>query len=91
MNCIDILIASDDKGGEIRLTNQTVSSCGVDLVLSIEAEDISDNFGPSDLIDFSSIGGGMLPAEDIVAGWLQSDGRSPEERVAARLFLHQRG
>ena len=90
MNCIDILIASDDKGGEIRLTNQTVSSHGIALVLSIQAEGISGNFGPSDLIDFSSVGGGMLPAEDIVAGWLQSDGRRPEELVAARLFLHQR-
>ena len=90
MNCIDILIASDDKGGEIRLTNQRASSRAVTLVLSIKGEDISGDFGPSDLIDFSSIGRGMLPAEDIVAGWLQSDGRRPEELVAARLFLHQR-
>ena len=90
MNCINILIASDDKGGEIRLTNQITSNPAVPIVLSIKGEGINGNFGPSDLIDFSSIGRGMLPAEDIVAGWLQSKGRRPEELAAARQFLHQR-
>lgn len=90
MNDIDILIASDDKGGAMRLTNQTESSRDGSLVLSIKDEEVSGDFGPTDMIDFSSVGGGLLPAEDIISGWLQTGVRQPEELEAGRLFLHQR-
>lgn len=90
MNNIDILIASDQKGGVIRLTNQTESSQNGNLVLSIHDEEVNGDFGPSDLIDFSSVGAGLLPAEDIISGWLQSGERQPEELEAGRMFLHQR-
>lgn len=86
---IDYLLLEDDQGGEARLTNQSPSSSYGIPVLRITADDIDGDFGPADLIDYSSIGQGVLPAAHIVAAWAQQADRTPEELEAARLFLGQ--
>lgn len=81
-----ILILTDDKGGTVHLTNESPASRYGMPVLQIDAEDVSGDFGPSDLI-------GTIPhvfcAADVVATWLAQPQRTPEEIEAGRLFLSQ--
>jgi len=85
---MNILITTDAKGGTARLiTDSPASRYGIP-VLQIDADDVSGDFGPSDLIG----GTGKIPimtAASIVAGWAMQPKRTDEERHTAYLFLRQ--
>jgi hypothetical protein len=83
------MISTDGKGGRAYLTWGSPMSHYGCPVLRIDAEDVDGDFGPADLIDASSIGRGVFPAANIVAGWVAKVGRTPEEVEAARKFLAQ--
>ncbi len=85
----DITIITDPDGGTAVLTCNSPNSHYGAPVLQIDAEDIDGEFGPADLIDFSGIGQGLLPAANIVAAWASDPERTDEEREAARRFLCQ--
>ena len=88
---IDILILEDTNGGTATLTTQSPQSHYGCPVLRIEDDDdrIDGDFGPADLIDFRSLGSGLVSAAEIVYGWAHRPGRTLEEIAAARLFLCQ--
>ena len=85
----EILIMTDAHGGTVRLTTRGASSRSGAPVLRVESKEISGDFGPSDLIDASGIGGGTFPAAVVVLGWAEEGDRTPEEIEMARWFLDQ--
>ena len=85
----DILLSTDDKGGTAVLTTGSPMSHYGCPVLRIEAEDVSGDFGPADLIDATSIGGSLMAAAGIVAGWASDPERTEAEIGAARMYCAQ--
>ncbi len=84
----EILIMTDAEGGTVKLTTRGPSRSGAP-VLRVDSRAISGDFGPSDLIDASSVGGGTFPAAVVVLAWAKEAGRTPEEMEMARWFLDQ--
>jgi hypothetical protein len=82
----DILVSTDERGGIAVLTTASPASSHGIPVLRIEAEDVSGDFGPSDLIGEP---GNLITAASVVAGWIERPGRTAEEFAAARKFLGQ--
>ncbi len=81
-----ILITKDKKGGTAYLTTESPASHYGIPVLQITADDIDGDFGPANLIGNLP---NVFPAADIIAAWLNTPGRSPEEIEAGKSFLAQ--
>lgn len=78
-----ILISTDPNGGQAYLTtNSSQSHYGVP-VLRVEADDVSGDFGPADIIH------GTMTAADVIAGWAREPERTEEEVKIARQYLSQ--
>lgn len=78
----DILICKDAGGGTAVLTNYSPMSHYGTPVLRIEANDISGDFGPADMV-------GDVTAASVVAGWAAQPDRTTEDLQAAIKFLSQ--
>jgi hypothetical protein len=85
----DILVCKDSKGGTAILTTASPASHYGIPVLRIDAEDVSGDFGPSDLLGNLDEPSKMFHAAGMVAGWAGQPGRTPEEIEAARKYLAQ--
>ena len=73
----------DADGGEVRLTNISLSSRFGVPVLQFIAEDMDGEFGPRDLIDLTAMGGGLVSGAFLVLVWALAPERTEDERAAA--------
>lgn len=82
----DILILRDKNGGTAILTTASPASHYGIPVLQIDADDVSGDFGPGDLLGELP---NIFPAANIVAAWGRAPERTNEEREIAARYLRQ--
>lgn len=82
----DVLVMKDEQGGTATLTIFSPMSRYSKPVLRIEADDISGDFGPGDMIQTPD---GIITAGQVVAGWMERPGRTDQEKAAGKSFLSQ--
>jgi hypothetical protein len=81
------LIATDERGGEAWLTNESSASRYGAPVLEVTADDVDGIFGPADILHEQD--GRILLAAHVVAGWLAYEKRTSEECEFGMRFLAQ--
>lgn len=89
---MNYLILTDEDGGTAHLTTDSPASKNGIPVLRIAAADVRGDFtaknyilNPENPTDMSL----MTPVADVIAWWLLSPGRTPEEMSAGELFLSE--
>ena len=83
---MDITMIKNESGEKTSLTTESPASHYGMPVLRIEAEVVSGDFGPADLIGEPPK---AFTAAQGVAGWGSQPERTPEEQHAAKAFLGQ--
>lgn len=89
MKTMDIIICTDPQGGIARLTTDSPASHYGIPVLRVEAEDVSGDFGPADLIGDIEKPDKLITAAQVVAGWASKPERTKAEIETAASFLRQ--